>query len=90
MTWTWLFVWNASWLIFALLYVYSDSLPKQGPGSEDRRLRTVGTESKSAYGAVGCDEVDYPCRRRLLHRQRLGRPEHRGPRRPPGRGSQRL
>jgi hypothetical protein len=90
MTWTWLFVWNAFWLISALLYLYLESLPIQGPDSEDRRLRMGGTESESAYRAIYRDEINYPCQRRLRHWQRPSQPEHRRPRRPPGRGSQRF
>lgn len=36
MTWTWLFVWNVSWLIFALLYVSLET--KFGGGSSQGDL----------------------------------------------------
>jgi hypothetical protein len=90
MTWTWLFVWNVFWLLFALLYVYSESFLAQPPDSEAMKLRKASTEIKSAYGALGRDEIDHPCRRRLRHLQRLEPREHQRPRRPPGRGSQRF
>ena len=46
MTWMWLFVWNASWLIFALLYVSLETKlgvdpPQGGPG---RKLERRGVE----------------------------------------------
>jgi hypothetical protein len=61
MTWLWLFVWNAYWLIFALLYVSLESklggdLPQGRPG---RTLEHRG--------------VKRPCNRRVraprLHRR---------------------
>jgi hypothetical protein len=44
MTWMWLFVWNASWLIFALLYVSLETKlggdpPQGGPGRKIERRR---------------------------------------------------
>lgn len=38
MTWTWLFVWNVSWLIFALLYVSLSLETKFGGGSSQGDL----------------------------------------------------
>jgi hypothetical protein len=81
MTWTWLFAWNACWLICALLYVPLED-------SEERsRLRSVGTESESAYSGGGRRRAAprFRCglRHGLGHQQR--RDEHqRGPWRPGG------
>ena len=46
MTWTWLVVWNASWLVFALLWVSLESKlvgdpPQGGPGPDKFRRREV-------------------------------------------------
>jgi len=34
MSWTWLFVWNLSWLVFALLWLSLETKPGGGPPQE--------------------------------------------------------
>jgi hypothetical protein len=51
MTWTWLFFWNASWLMFALLYMTLETRcggdsPKGGPGRNKLERREAEAPRK--------------------------------------------
>jgi hypothetical protein len=46
MSWTWLFVWNVSWLVFALVYLsletkLKEGLPQCGQGGKKLERREV-------------------------------------------------
>jgi hypothetical protein len=56
MTWTWLFVWNASWSIWALLWLSLDTRlggdPPQGyPGRSEPERREVEPPTHHPVGA---------------------------------------
>ena len=55
MTWTWLFVWNVSWLTFALLYVSPET--KFGGGSPQGDLGRDTLKGREAEALRKCRPV---------------------------------
>jgi hypothetical protein len=66
MTWTWLFVWNVFWLVFALAWLSLENQLRRGGGSP--QAASSGRNKKLERREVGAPRKCRPVRTPRVHR----------------------